>query len=223
MLNMRSLLMTMVAVGAVGCGYTSPGGGSGTLFVTARLSTDGSTSGSRARVTVRAGSMMGDVVRNAEVAIRGGPLNRTVVPFDDASQTFRLDGFTWPDGLRLEVVRGNDLLDGSVDAPGATEIIAPIGNTTFRKADGAPLLVRWRDARGAGATSTSVHLDKAKIDQTIGPSGGAGELPIDAASLVVDGQERVRVERTNEVALAGGASGSVLSASTEHQIEFKVE
>lgn len=220
MKTMRSLMTAVIALGAAGCGYTSPGGGSGTLFVTATLSTDGSTAGSRARVTVRTGSAMGDVVRNAEVAIRGGPLARTIVPYDDNSQTFRLDGFTWPDGIRLEVVRGNDLLDGSIEAPGATVITDPVANTTYRKADGAPLLVRWRDSRGAGAQSTSVHLDKAKFDQTL---PGGGELLIDAASLVVDNNERVRVERTNTVSLAGGVSGSTLSASSEHQIEFKVE
>lgn len=220
MTSMRALFLMAVAVAAAGCGFTSPGGGSQTLFVTASLSTDGSTSGSRARVTVRSGSSNGDIVRNAEVAIRGGPLARTIVPFDDGAQQWRLDGFTWADGIRLEVVRGNDLLDGSVDAPGATEIVNPIANTTFRKADNAPLLVRWRDARGGGATSTTIHLDKAKFDQTL---MGGGELAIDAATLVVDDKERVRVERTNTVSLAGGVSGSTLSASTEHQIEFKVE
>ncbi|MFT3707255.1 MAG: hypothetical protein QM817_06275 [Archangium sp.] len=218
---MNRLLLTVVVIGAAGCGYTSPGGGSGTLFVTARLSSDGSTSGSRARVTVRSGSMTGDIVKNAEVAIRGGPLARTVVPFDDASQQFRLDGFVWPDGIRLEVLRGNDLLDGSIEAPGATVITDPVANTTFSKSAGAPLLVRWKDARGAIASSTTLHLDKAKFDQSL--PGGAREFPIDVASLVVNDKERVRVERTNEVVLAGGNSGSVLSASTEHEIEFKVE
>jgi hypothetical protein len=228
MMNMRSLEMTLVvtlvgavALGAAGCGYTSPGGGSGTLFVTARLTNDGSTSGSRARVTVRSGSMTGDIVRNAEVAIRGGPLARTVVPFDDGSQQFRLDGFVWPDGIRLEVLRGNDILDASIEAPGATVITNPVANTSFSKSGGAPLLVQWKDARGALAGSTSLHLDKAKFDQTL--PAGAREYPVDASALVVNDKEKVRVERTNEVSLAGGASGSVLSASTEHEIEFKVE
>ena len=48
----RSLLVTL-AVLAASCGLTSPGGGSGTLYVVARLTSDGSTPGSQARVTVR--------------------------------------------------------------------------------------------------------------------------------------------------------------------------
>jgi hypothetical protein len=218
---MRPVLFALACLTSLGCGYASPGGGSGTLFVTARLSSDGSTSGSRARVTVRSGSANGDIVRNAEVAIRGGPLARTVVPFDDGSNQFRLDGFTWPDGVRLEVVRGSDVLDGSIEAPGATVITDPVANTTFRKADGAPLLVRWKDSRNAGATTTSLRIDKAKIDQSLG--AGVLQTFIEANQLVVEDKEKVRVERTNEVTLAGGASGSVLSASTEHEIEFKVE
>ena len=48
----RTLLVTL-AVLASSCGLTSPGGGSGTLYVVARLTSDGSTPGSQARVTVR--------------------------------------------------------------------------------------------------------------------------------------------------------------------------
>ena len=46
---------------------------------------------------------------------------------------------------------------------------------------------------------------------------------MDQADLRVDPKEKVRVERSNEVALAGGVPGSVLSASTAHEIEFHVE
>src|SRR4051812_48835906 len=101
----------LLAVLASSCGFTSPGGGTGTLFVTARLSGDGSTSGSSARVTIREGSSTGAVVKDAEVAIRGGALGRTIVGYDDPRDQYRLDGFTWVEGFRLEVIRGRDLLD----------------------------------------------------------------------------------------------------------------
>jgi len=215
----RSILLSLAVLSSA-CGLTSPGGGTGTLFVTARLTSDGSTRGSSARVTVRRGSSGGEFVRDAEVAIRGGRLGRTIVPFDSDRDQYRLDSFDWVEGFRLEVVRGNDLLDGSIEAPGQTLITSPVGNSTFRRADNQPLLIQWRDERGSPAVKTSLRLDKAKIDRDV-PAGLAVER-IEIDDLVV-GDEKVRVSRSNEVQLAGGASGSSLSASTEHEIEFKVE
>lgn len=217
----RPLLLLLAPLFCLGCGLTSPGGGTRTLFVTARLTSDGSTSGSRARVTVRAASSSGDIVKDAEVAIRGGKLGRTIVPYDDARAQYQLDGLTWVEGFRLEVLRGTDMLDGSIEAPGASLIVEPISDSTYRRADGAPLVVRWKDERGAIATSTQVRLDKAKIDRSVPP--GTLELRFDPSELRVDNKERVRLERSNEVSLAGGAGGSTLSASTEHSIEFRVE
>ena len=96
-----------------------------------------------------------------------------------------------------------------------------VANTTFSKAAGQPLLIRWKDARGAGPFTTTVRLDQAKLDPPV--PGGAVQIFVEQGQLVVDDQESVRVERVNEISLAGGASGSTLSASTEHEIEFKVE
>ena len=92
---MTRALLSTVAVLSASCGLTSPGGGTGTFFVTARLTSDGSTAGSEARVTVRLGSSTGALVKNAEVAIRGGALGRTIVPYDDQRDQYRLDSFTW--------------------------------------------------------------------------------------------------------------------------------
>ncbi len=214
----RALLVLLLASS---CGLTSPGGGTGTLYVVAHLTSDGSTAGSRARVTVRNGSATGDLVTDAEVAIRGGPLGRTIIPYDAQRDQYRLDSFTWVDGFRLEVLHGKDLLDGSIEAPGATLITDPIGGSTYRRADGPPLVIRWKDSRGALATTTNLRVEKAKIDRPI-PTG-VYELQVAANELVVDDKEKVRVQRSNEVTLAGGAPGSLLNAQTEHEIEFRVE
>jgi hypothetical protein len=215
----RTLLVTLVVL-ASSCGLTSPGGGTGTLFVTARLSSDGSTSGSRARVTVRAGSPNGDLVKNAEVALRGGSLGRTIVPYEDGKDQYRLDAFSWVEGFRIEIIRGTDQLDGSIEAPGATLITDPISDSTYTRAAGPPLIIHWKDARNSVANTTQLHLEKANIDRSIPP--GVYEVQVDQAELRVD-KEKVRVERSNEVNLAGGVPGSVLSAGTAHEIEFRVE
>lgn len=215
----RSLLLSL-AVLTSACGLTSPGGGTGTLYVSARLSGDGSTSGSRARVTVRQGSSGGDVVTDAEVAIRGGALNRTLVPFDADRGEYRLDAFTWVEGFRLEVVRGKDQLDGSIEAPGATLITEPISGSVFRRGDNRPLVIRWKDERGTGAEKTRLRLEKAKLERDFPMGVWMETVALD--SLVV-GTEKVDVTRTNDVDLAGGAAGSTLSATTDHELEFKIE
>jgi hypothetical protein len=216
----RTLLVSLAFLSSA-CGFTSPGGGTGTLFVTARLTSDGSTAGSSARVTVRAGSQTGDLVKDAEVALRGGALGRTIVSYDDQRDQYRLDGFSWVQGFRIEIVRGSDRLDGSIEAPGATLITDPISGSTYRRADGPPLVIRWKDDRNSPASVTQVHLDKAKIDRPI--PVGIFELQVQPNELTVSDKEKVRVQRSSEVALSGGAPGSVLSAGTDHEIELTVE
>jgi hypothetical protein len=217
---MRTHLI-FLAVLSQACGYTSGGGGTGTLFVTARLTSDGSTVGSTARVMVREGTSTGDFVGDATVAIRGGPLQRTLVPFDPVVRQYQLDGFSWVDGLRLEILRGKDFVDGSIDTPGATLIVDPVADSTFKRADGQPLVIRWKDARNASAKFTRARVDGANVDRPI--PEGTFELRLDPNELSATGKERIRVERTNEVDLVGAASGSVLSATTEHRLEFRVE
>lgn len=210
-----------MAMTASACGFSSPGGGTGTLYVVAHLSGDGSTAGSSVRVTVRGGSANGDPMSDAEVAIRGGGLGRTIVPYDADRQDYRLDRFDWVPGIRLEVVRGRDWLDGSIDVPGATLITNPIADSTFKRVDALPLVIRWKDEFGTVAMDTRVRLDKADLERTA--PRGALEFIVPVADLRVDDKERVRVRRSNELQLAGGAAGSIITATTEHQIEFRVE
>ncbi|PZR08366.1 MAG: hypothetical protein DI536_24605 [Archangium gephyra] len=218
---MTRCALALFAMCVSACGFSSPGGGSKTLYVVAHMSGDGSFNGSRARVTVRGGSERGEAMREAEVAIRGGTLGRTLIPWDEDREEFRLDSFTWVPGVRLEVVRGDDWLDGAIDVPGATLITNPIADSTFRRADNVPLVVRWRDEFGTVAQDTRVRFDKADIEKTA--VRGSLEFVVPPNDLRVDDKEKVRVQRSNEIQLEGGAPGSVLTASSEHEIEFKVE
>lgn len=216
----RTLTLLSLAVLSA-CGATNPGGGTRTLFVTARLSSDGSTPGTTARVTVRDGSPNGGFVTNAEVVLKGGKLGKRTLTYDPGNTRYELDDFAWDDAFRLEVTRGNDFLDGQIEAPGFTVITSPISDTTFRKADGQPLVIKWTDATNRRAQRVQVRVDKAGIDSTINQDGL--EFRVEPNQLKVEDKEKVRVERTNEVELAGGVAGSVLSAETHHSIEFRVE
>jgi hypothetical protein len=172
-------------------------------------------------VTVRENNGNGNHISNADVALRSARLGRRVLEWDADARLYRLDGFAWDDAFRLEVSRGNDFLDGSIEAPGFTAITSPVADTTYRRSDGVPLVVQWTDQLNRRAARVQIRFDKAGIDTTLGQDGL--ELRVQPNELRADPRERVRVERTNEVTLAGGRAGSQLSAATQHSIEFRVE
>lgn len=194
-------------------------GGTGTLYVTARFSSDGSTPSSRARVTVREAASSGGLVTDAQVSVTGSKMPKTGLPFAMMSNDYRADGFGWDESLRLEVVRGNDRVEATVQSPGFTVITAPTQDGTVVKANG--LLVTWRDAGNAPANIVRLRLDQADVDVTL--ADDKFQYRIGADPLVVTDRESVYLERSNEIAPPGGAPGSVISATTTHSIQFKVE
>jgi hypothetical protein len=222
---MRATLV-VVAFALTACGGTNPGWGSQTLFVNARLSSDGSTDGTSARVEVRQGSPTGAVVPDATVTLRGDRLaSRTLTFRANAGNggAYVTDGFAWDTNFVLDVKHGDDTLVGSLDPPGASIITAPIAGTTFRRANAIALTIEWKDDIGRRADSTQLTLEKAKVDRRWSNGAEPFHVEIEPSALVATDRERINLERTSEVKLAGGTAGSVLRATTSHRIEFTVE
>ena len=194
-------------------------GGTGTLYVTARFSSDGSTASSRARVTVREAASSGALVVDAQVSVIGSKLPKTGLPYNMPRNEYSADGFGWDETLRLEVVRGTDRVEASVQSPGFSVITAPTSEGTVVKANG--LLVTWRDAGNVPADIARLRLDQSDIDVTL--ADDKFQYRIGADPLVVTDREWVYLERSNEVAPTGAAPGSVISATTTHGINFRVE
>lgn len=194
-------------------------GGTGTLHVTARFSSDGSASSSRARVVVREAAGSGALVTDAQVFVTGSKLPRTAINYTMMSQDYRAEGFGWDESLRLEVVRGTDRMEATVRSPGFTNITAPTQDGTVQRAGG--LRVTWRDANNVPAGIVRLVVHRAQVDVTLADDKFEHTVPAD--SLVTNDRETVYVERSNEVAPEGGAPGSVISASTTHSIGFRVE
>ena len=194
-------------------------GGTGTLYVTARFSSDGSTPSSRARVIVREAASTGGLVLDAQVFVTGSKMPKTAIPFAMGSMDYRAEGFGWDDSLRLEVTRGTDRVESTVQSPGFSVITAPTQEGTVVKANG--LLVTWRDANNVPSNIARVQLDRSDVDVTL--ADDKFQYRISAEPLVVTDRETVYLERTNEVAPEGAAPGSVISATTTHNIAFKVE
>lgn len=209
----RGLVLCLTSLLLTACG------GTGTLYVTARFSSDGSTPSSRARVTVREAASYGGLVTDAQVSVTGSKMPKTGLPFAMMSNDYQASGFGWDESLRLEVVRGIDRVEATVQSPGFTVITAPTQDGTVVKANG--LLVTWRDAGNAPANIVRLRLEQADVDVTL--ADDKFQHRIGADPLVVTDRESVYLERSNEIAPEGGAPGSVISATTTHAIQFKVE
>lgn len=220
-MDLRIALVTVV--GLTACGGTSPGSGTKTLYVNARLSTDGSTDGTRARVQVRAGSATGAPVTDAQVKLRGSKLEQRTLSANGNSGDYDTGNFAWDDVFLLEVVRGSDALEAALEAPGVTVITAPIASTTFRRADGAPLKIQWKDEKGRRADIANLEFDKANVSDSWANDSEPFQVEIEANRLVAEDKERIDLERSNEVSLAGGTAGSLMRATTSHRVEFTVE
>jgi hypothetical protein len=215
------LLSACLAAGLSACGGTNPGSGSGTLFVSARFSTDGSPSNAAARITVREAGPAGAIVKDATVTVSGSKAPKTNVPFVDMNNEneYRATQIPWDDIIRLEIVRGSDRVEASVASPGTSQITFPTQDSTIRQANG--LTVVWRDANNQPANTVRIRLNRAMVDSTLADDKFEFNVPFD--KLVVADDEQINLERSNEVAPAGATPGSVMSVTTYHSIRFKIE
>lgn len=203
------------------CSASSVGGGTQRLFVNASLDGDGSTQGSRVVVVVRKANEAGALLDDATVVLRGGKLDRTVVPWDAIHNDYRLSGFRWEPAVRLEVTREREWLDASIDVPGATLVVSPLDGSNFVKADKQPLIVEWKDEHNVSTATTTVHLRTAGVDRTLPP--GSISLVLQPEELTRVSDEKLTIERRVSVDLFGGALNSRFTAGTSHEVTFNVE
>ncbi|MBL8914780.1 MAG: hypothetical protein JNM17_29005 [Archangium sp.] len=201
------------------CGGNNPGSGSGTLFVSARFSTDGSPSASAARVTIREAGPFGALVKDATVNVSGSKAPKTNIPYVEMNNEYRVDQFPWDEIIRLEVTRGQDRVEGSVTSPGTSQITNPTNDGTVRQANG--LTISWRDSNMQPANTVRVRMYRSMIDTTLADDKFEFNVAFD--KLVVADDENVNLERSNEVALAGGTAGSAMSVTTYHSVRFRIE
>lgn len=229
MQKLSALIIGGMVFGLMGCGGSNPGGGTKTLFVKAHAETRGSTDSSWLGVEVRDGHSEGNIVSDAIVTIYGDKTGEFALPWQGINWggfqagAYVKEGISWDTGWKIEVKRGEDGLDAYLEAPGITTITEPIGGTTFRRTDGEPLIVKWKDGEGRRAQIVTVDFDHSDgADRNFSDFDDPMEVSIEPNILNPD-NERVEVRRKNEVQLEGGTAGSAFSAETKHRIEFVVE
>jgi hypothetical protein len=226
MRGLSAVMLGAVAAFGVGCGGSNPGGGTGNLFVRAEARSDGSTEGTSMIVHVRERDIDGPIVSDANVSIRGDHTGEATLLWDgffifDWAIGAYTSNIPWDTGWALNVRRDPDGLDAYLYSPGITEITEPNANTTFRRAEGEPLLVQWRDEAGHRAETVNVELEDADFNQPL--RDDPLELRIEPHELVQSDNERLEVSRFTSVELAGGAPGSVFTATTYHSIRINIE
>lgn len=224
---MRHLVLPTLLGLLASCGGSNPGGGTRTLYVKGQVYSDGSTDGTAMAFEVREGNSGGTVITDAVVIVRGDQSGEMALPWTGvqwgsfAAGSYYTRSFAWQTGWHVEVRRGNDRLDAYLEAPGITTITQPIAGTTFSRAAAKPMEILWRDSFDRKAKQVDVDLDKA--DYKISLADDTHSHLVEPNRLVADGSERIRIERFNEVELAGGTPGSSFRATTRHQIELRVE
>lgn len=227
MRTLSALLMSGgLAVVAMGCG-SNPGGGTKTLFVEAEAVSDGTSNGRFLAVQVREGHSDGNLVNDAIVTIRGDDSGEFNLPWEGINfggfraGLYLKSQIEWDRGWSLTVKRGEDYLDAYLVAPGDTTITQPIGNTSFQRGS-EPLLITWKDSIDRRAEIVDVKFRRSEAaNRSFSEDPLAYE--VEPNRLVQADDERVSVERTNKIELAGGTPGSEFRATTVHTIEFTVE
>jgi hypothetical protein len=198
----------------------SPGTGSSTLRVVAEINAnDDPASGAFSTdyfVTVRDGAgfpVSGAIVTLSHRAFGGGKI--TLAETATGTGNYQVIAGGFPAGeFQLDVMQGpNNVHRVIVTAPRPHNVITPVKNATI--AAGQPVLVRWTvpspPAEGA-------RLDTKNFGPVTFPDSGSYEVPGGVGNPARPDQ-RIRVSRINEVAIAGGLPGSVLRVTVRRTVE----
>jgi hypothetical protein len=202
-------LVTLACLAGCGGNATSAGSGTGTLLVDGQISEDNGNASFR--VQVRRGNQ---AVLDAAVTVQGDRDGATLTGSGDG--VYRGSAPGWNDHYTLTVSSGPDHLTGAIEAPRPAPITVPDPTVAFdpHAAPGGLVDVRWS---GTLADSVQVHSH----DFEWGPMADPGRLTV-AGSIFTDTTQEVRVSRENSTPLAGGVTGSSLSADLSTTTELLV-
>jgi hypothetical protein len=200
-------------IAAAACGgddgpLVSPGDGSRTLLVDARIEYDDGGAEIWIEV-VRAGQQ----VTGADVSVSSG-LGAIDVPHL-GSGFYGITQAGWEGPYVLSVDAGDDWLDAAIDAPAMPAIVSPAPGVAIepRADEDGVIEVEW-----AGELAHRVAIDTHDFEwQGI----DEGSIAVPATAFDEDEQD-IEIERTNSTALEGGAPGSELRVRCGTRQRFSV-
>lgn len=222
-MRLRLCLGSLCVLLLAACGGSDPGAGTQTFYVEATAESDGSTDGTFLQALVRQGSSSGDYVTDATVEVIGEKGTSHVLPFIGlfGVGVYRQNNFVWEAGWRLRVTRGQDRVEAYLNAPGITTLLEPAAGSTYNRAAGTPLVVRWKDESGHSAQTFSVEAQRANY--SIARAEDPGLVQLEATRLVASTDERITLERSSEVKLNGGVVGSTFKATTKTSVRLIIQ
>ena len=216
---MRRALTALVPIlGLTACGYTDGGGGSKTLEVKALLTYKLHDNAIDANIDVNKDNV---TVDGATVTLTDGDKGDifTIDQRNNGNHAPYHSSITgYHRKLALKVENGDDKLYGQIEGPGSHIISNPDANEVMDRADmGSSFEVRWSTNDGIAADEVAVHLHD--FDTSIQDDRGNCNVP---TSKLVEGTNKIEVERLNRVTLDGGILASVLELAYSVEIEVSV-
>ncbi|MFO0722257.1 MAG: hypothetical protein U1E65_00655 [Myxococcota bacterium] len=215
---MRWALVALFALGS-GCGGTSPGGGTRTLYVEA--TSTGKPDGTEFVVLVLKG---GNNVPGANVFLedRANGKQTNLVGHGDPSKKkgeYRYEGRAgyYVESLRLKVTVGDDSLEAALDGPHPHLITRPGNNDIIAAATGEALGVEW----SRNGLADRVHIRPEGVPEVV-LEQDPGQTTVPLGPLK-SGDQKLEVARENQVTLAGGTEGSVWKASYGVENRFTLQ
>jgi hypothetical protein len=195
----------------------NPGTGTSTLKVTADIEADDDPTvigGFTTNYQVSLRNSLGAPVSNATVTVTNPALG-TITLIEStpgASGDYIKQGSTFPGGdFQLDVVRASDNVRGVVlGGPSPQSVTAPVANATVPA--NQPLTVRWTVPSRASAQVETKDYGPISV-----PDTGAHVIP--AVNNPPNASQRIRVFRFNEVAIAGGLTGSRMRVIVRKTVE----
>lgn len=177
------------------------GDGSGALLVRAHIDSDEGGADFDVEVT-----RDGQDVSDAEVVI--GTDDRDVVLNYDGDGDYVGGDDIWSGYYTIEVTAGDDWLDGGLEAPDRPNIVDPDPAEAFdpHDAEDGVVVVTWD-----GDLAMSVRVRTRDFEWSGADEGGV-EIP---AVMFEEEDQEIEISRENEIDLAGGAPGSLLSVERE--------
>lgn len=218
--SFKSILAGTALIAATACGgdntgpaatRNSPGTGSATLLVTARIDASDVTGGFSTDYDVSLRDALGNRVSGATVTISNLSLGTLTLPETVAgSGNYFNTRLSFPAGdFRLDVTRGTDNVRGVIlGGPGIHTITAPVNGSVAIA--NQPMVVRWSFPSASRAAEIET--------EDFGPvtTADAGSYTIAGANNPIRSAQYVEVRRYNEVDIIGGRPGSSLRVTVEN-------
>lgn len=196
-----------------------PGSGTQTLRVDANASAESTVDNATSAANFTTNfdvriSKGGQAVTGATVIIGSANGNVTLTEGGPGEYRGTQAGYSRTYGIKVDA--GTDKIDGAqAEGPAFHAFASPTAGQVVKA--GMPLEVKWTAGGAEQASIETRNLDQIDI-----PDNQTYTVAGTYIQVNKDNNDRVRIERSSNVTLAGGAAGSSLTVSVRNQVPFTV-